>query len=67
VSIGNKTLKSTFVPETEAKGSGRRMFASLGFRLRQYSQFLTTAVLLKTLFWEGISNNKRDWHQLRNI
>jgi len=43
-------LKSTVLAEAEAKGSRRHMFASLGFRLRQYSQFLTITVLLKTLF-----------------
>jgi len=56
-------LKSTVLAEAEAKGSRRHMFASLGFRLRQYSQFLTITVLLKTLFWEEISNNKGEWHQ----
>jgi hypothetical protein len=49
VSIRNKTLKCKILPQAEAKGSGRHMLASLGFRLRQYSQFLTIAVFVENV------------------
>ena len=39
----NETLKLTVLPQAEAKVGARNMFASLGIRLRQQCQFVTSA------------------------
>ena len=39
--IRNKTLKSTVLPQLEAKGSTWTLLASIGLRLRQQCQFIT--------------------------
>jgi hypothetical protein len=68
-------LKSTVLPHAVAKEgtwnniscTSFTMLASLGFRLRQQCQFLTSAILIKTVSEEGINKNKGDCHQCRII
>ena len=57
----NKTLKSTVLPQAEAKGTKWNMFVFLGLRLRQHGQFLKLAIVL--FLWKEIDKNKVYSHQ----